>query len=67
MSGNVVGLAAVVMIFAIPLAGIWAWAWQRGRKLRADERLVAIGRGLKMLRLSRICRIRRYLDALEFC
>ena len=48
MSDNVVGLAAVVMLFAIPLAAIWAWAWQRGKKLRADERLAAIGRGLNV-------------------
>lgn len=48
MSDNVVGLAAVVMIFAIPLAAIWAWAWQRGRKFRTDERLAALARGISV-------------------
>ena len=48
MSDNVVGLAAVVMVFAIPLAAIWAWAWQRGRKFRTDERLAALARGISV-------------------
>jgi uncharacterized protein DUF6249 len=48
MSDNVIGLAAVVMIFAIPLAAIWAWAWQKGRKFRADERLAALARGINV-------------------
>lgn len=48
MDDNVVGLAAVVMALAFPLAVVWAWAWQRGRKLRAEERLAAIARGLNV-------------------
>lgn len=48
MSDNIVGLAAVVMSLAIPLATIWAWSWQRGRRFRADERLAALARGLNV-------------------
>lgn len=48
MDDNVIGLAAVVMFLAIPLAAIWAWAWQRGRKFRTDERLAALARGVNV-------------------
>jgi hypothetical protein len=48
MDDNVVGLAAVVLALAFPLAVVWAWAWQRGRKYRAEERLAAIARGLNV-------------------
>lgn len=48
MDDNLIGLAAVVMFLAIPLGAIWAWAWQRGRKLRTEERLAAIARGLNV-------------------
>ncbi len=48
MDDNVVGLAAVVLSLAFPLAVVWAWAWQRGRKYRADERMAAIARGLNV-------------------
>ena len=46
MDGNIVGFAAVVMVFAIPLAGIYAW--YRVRRLRTEERLAAIARGVSV-------------------
>ena len=46
MSGDIVGFAAVVMIFAIPLAAIYAW--YRVRRLRTEERLAAITRGVSV-------------------
>jgi hypothetical protein len=46
MDGNIVGFAAVVMIFAIPLAGIYAW--YRSRQLRSEERMAAIARGVSV-------------------
>lgn len=48
MSDNIVGLAAVVLAMGFPIALVWAWAWQRGRKLRTEERLAAIARGLNV-------------------
>jgi len=44
MDGNFVGLAAVVMIFGIPMAAMYTFF--RVRKLRSDERLAAIARGV---------------------
>lgn len=44
MDGNFVGFAAVVMVFAIPLAMIYAF--YRVRRLRTEERLAAIARGV---------------------
>jgi uncharacterized protein DUF6249 len=46
MDGNIVGLAAVVMVFAIPLAAIYAF--YRVRRLRTEERLAAIARGVNV-------------------
>lgn len=46
MDGNFVGLAAVVMVFAIPLAAIYAF--YRVRRLRTEERLAAIARGVSV-------------------
>ena len=46
MDGNVVGFAAVVMVFAIPLAAIYAY--YRVRRLRTEERLAAIARGVSV-------------------
>jgi hypothetical protein len=43
MDGDIVGLAAVIMIFGIPIAGMYTYYCVR--KLRADERLAAIARG----------------------
>jgi hypothetical protein len=44
MDGNFVGFAAVVMVFAVPLAAIYAI--YRVRRLRTEERLAAIARGI---------------------
>jgi hypothetical protein len=44
MDGNFVGLAAVVMVFGIPMAAMYTFF--RVRKLRSEERLAAIARGL---------------------
>jgi hypothetical protein len=44
MDSNFVGFAAVVMVFAIPLAAIYAM--YRVRRLRTEERLAAIARGI---------------------
>jgi len=44
MDGNIVGLAAVVMIFGIPMAAMYTY--YRVRKLRSEERLAAIARGV---------------------
>jgi hypothetical protein len=44
MDGNLVGLAAVVMIFGIPMAAMYTFF--RVRKLRSEERLAAIARGV---------------------
>ena len=46
MDGNFVGFAAVVMVFAIPLAAIYAF--YRVRRLRTEERLAAIARGINV-------------------
>ena len=44
MDGNLVGLVAVIMIFGIPMAGMYTY--YRVRKLRTEERLAAIARGV---------------------
>jgi len=44
MDGNIVGLAAVVMIFGIPMAAMYTFF--RVRKLRSEERLAALARGV---------------------
>ena len=43
MDGNIIGLAAVVLFFGIPLAAMYTF--YRVRKLRTDERLAALARG----------------------
>jgi hypothetical protein len=43
MDGNFIGLAAVIMIFGIPMAAMYTFF--RVRKLRSEERLAAIARG----------------------
>lgn len=48
MNDNVVGLAAVVLFLGFPTAAVWAWAWYKSRKLRTDERMAAIARGLNV-------------------
>src|SRR6266705_2605129 len=44
MSDNIVGWAAVIMIFGIPMAAMYTF--YRVRKLRTDERLAALARGV---------------------
>jgi hypothetical protein len=44
MDGNFIGLAAVIMIFGIPMAAMYTF--YRVRKLRSEERLAAIARGV---------------------
>lgn len=44
MNGEFIGLAAVVLSLGIPLAAIYAF--YRVRKLKTDERLAAIAKGL---------------------
>jgi hypothetical protein len=60
MDGNIVGLAAVVMIFGIPMAAMYTFF--RVRKLRSEERLAAIARGMEVpmqAELSEAARSRR--------
>jgi hypothetical protein len=60
MDGNIVGLAAVVMIFGIPMAAMYTFF--RVRKLRSEERLAAIARGMDVpmqAELSESARSRR--------
>jgi len=60
MDGNFVGLAAVVMIFGIPMAAMYTFF--RVRKLRSEERLAAMSRGLEVpmqAELSEAARSRR--------
>ena len=44
MDSNIVGLAAVVMVFGIPMAAMYTFF--RVRKLRSEERMAAISRGV---------------------
>jgi hypothetical protein len=44
MDGNFVGLAAVIMVFGIPMAAMYTFF--RVRKLRSEERLAAMARGI---------------------
>ena len=46
MDDNVIGLVAVTMIFGIPLAAMYTF--YHVRKLRTDERLAAIARGVNV-------------------
>ena len=46
MGGDLVGLVAVIMIFGIPMAGMYTY--YRVRKLRTEERLAAIARGVNV-------------------
>ncbi len=46
MDGNIVGFAAVVMIFGIPMAALYTY--YRVRKLRTEERLAALARGVNI-------------------
>lgn len=60
MEGDLVGLAAVIMIFGIPMAGMYTF--YRVRKLRVEERMAAIARGVQVQmapELSEAARSRR--------
>jgi hypothetical protein len=46
MDGNIVGLAAVVLTLGIPVAGMYTF--YRVRKLRTDERIAALARGVSV-------------------
>ena len=46
MDGNIVGLVAVIMIFGIPMAAFYTF--YHVRKLRTEERLAAIARGVNI-------------------
>ena len=61
MDGEVVGLVAVVMSLGIPLGGMYTYF--RVKKLRSEERLAAIARGVSVpmaAELSEAARSRRY-------
>lgn len=60
MDGNLVGLAAVVMSLGIPMAAMYTFF--HVRKLRSEERLAAIARGVNVpmpAELSEAARSRR--------
>jgi hypothetical protein len=60
MNDNIVGLAAVVMIFGIPIAAMYTY--YRVRRLRSEERMAALARGLSIPmepELSQAARSRR--------
>lgn len=60
---GITGLAAVVMFFALPVAVVGLYTFYRIRKLRTDERLAAIARGVNIPmepELSEQARSRRY-------
>lgn len=61
MDGNIVGFAAVVLSLGIPMAAMYTF--YRVRKLRTDERLAALARGLNVPmepELTEAARSRRY-------
>jgi hypothetical protein len=47
MDGNIIGLAAVVLFFGIPLGAMYTF--YRVRKLRTEERLAALARGVSVV------------------
>ncbi|MFZ1918587.1 MAG: DUF6249 domain-containing protein [Terriglobales bacterium] len=61
MDGNIVGFAAVVLSLGIPMAAMYTF--YRVRKLRTDERLAALARGVNVPmepELTEAARSRRY-------
>jgi hypothetical protein len=61
MHGDVVGLVAVIMIFGIPIAAMYTY--YAVRKLRTEERLAAMARGVAVPmepELSQAARSRRW-------
>ncbi len=60
MGGEMIGLVAVTMTLGIPIAGLYTY--YRVRKLRTEERLAAIARGVSVPmepELSQVARSRR--------
>ena len=60
---GITGLAAVVMFFALPMALLGLYTFYRVRKLRTDERLAAMQRGVNIPmepELSESAKSRRY-------
>jgi hypothetical protein len=60
MGGDLIGLVAVIMIFGIPIAALYTY--YSVRKLRTEERLAAIARGVSVPmepELSQAARSRR--------
>jgi hypothetical protein len=60
MGGNLIGLVAVVLTCGIPLAGMYTY--YRVRKLRTEEKLAALARGVQIPmepELSQFARSRR--------
>ncbi len=60
MDGQIVGLVAVIMVFGIPIAAMYTY--YRVRRLRSEERMAALARGLTIPmepELSQAARSRR--------
>ena len=60
MNGDLVGLVAVIMTLGLPLGGMYTY--YRVRKLRTEERMAAIARGVNVPmepELSQVARSRR--------
>jgi hypothetical protein len=60
--GDITGLAAVIMLFGIPITGMVSYAYYRVSKLRTEERLAALARGVSVPmepELSQAARSRR--------
>ena len=60
---GITGLAAVIMLFGMPMAIIGMYTFYRVRKLRTEERLAAIQRGVNVpmeAELSQAASSRRY-------
>jgi hypothetical protein len=60
MDGQIIGLVAVTMALGIPLAGLYTF--YRVRRLRTDERIAAMARGVAVPmepELSQVARSRR--------
>lgn len=60
---GITGLAAVIMVFGMPIAIIGMYTFYRVRKLRTEERLAAIQRGVNVpmeAELSQAASSRRY-------
>jgi hypothetical protein len=62
MFEDMTGLAAVVMFFAVPLSAMSFYTFYRVRKLRSEERMAALARGVNVPMepdLSEVARSRR--------